>query len=178
MMNNRHIPDDTIIIERNGSVFLVHKRLRYAPLVVAAVGVGLQVASTIEQGEEQEKISKQRAAVDLRNAEAVEEASVEEAKIRSERGRRILATQRSQAAAGGVRINVGSPLVIEADTRAAITKDISFGLERGRAGVTGFESSADIERRLGKTAKRRSSFEAVSRGIQGFGSIARMRSNA
>ena len=60
--------------------------------------------------------------MDEQNAVAVREASVEKARIEGERGRRLLATQKVTAAAGNIRINVGSPLVIEAETRANIEK--------------------------------------------------------
>jgi hypothetical protein len=171
---NRHIPDDVIIVERNGKVFFLHPTRRYAPLVIAGIGVAMQAASTMEQGKEAEKITKRRAVIDERNAVAVRDATVDEAKIRQERGRRILATQKSQAAAGGIRIDVGSPLVIEAETRANITQDIEFTLERGRAQATALRTGADIERELGKNIKRQAGFSAIGQSARGFGTIANM----
>ena len=172
--------DDTIQIERNGKIFYAHWKNRHAPLIAAAplilsaVGTGVAVAGSLEEGKQAEELAKERAAIDLENAEAVREASVEEAKIGGERRRRILATQKSQAAAGGVQVNVGSPLVIAAETRAILTEDIGFGLERGRAEALGLISSAGIERSLGRAARRSSRFDAIGAGVQGFGSIANM----
>lgn len=176
--------DDTIQIERNGRMFYAHWKHRHAPLVAAAplilsaVGTAAAVSSTIQEGKDAEELADQRAAVDLENAEAVREASVEEAKIGKERTRRILATQKSQAAADGIRINVGSPLVIEAETRAALVEDIGFGLERGRAEALGLTTSAGFEKESGKAVRKRSKFSAISQGLQGFGSIAKMGKDA
>ncbi len=168
---------DTIYqVERNGKVFFLHWKNRFDPVTLAiagvAAGTGLQVAGTLQQGRQAEDIAKQRAAVDVQNAQAVREASVEEARIKKERGRRVLATQKSQAAAGGIRINVGVPLVIEAETEAEIARDIGLGLERGRAEEGAFLSSAAIERASGKAAKRRSRFLALTQGLLGASSIA------
>ncbi|KKM60798.1 hypothetical protein LCGC14_1538230, partial [marine sediment metagenome] len=82
--------------------------------------------------------------------------------------------QKSQAAAGGIRLNVGAPLVIEAETNAAITRDIGFALKRGRTESSAFRSSAALEIAGGKAAKKRSRQKAFAQGIQGFGSIAFM----
>ncbi len=167
---------EIIRVERNGTVFLLHWRYRYDPATLAVgalvAGTSLQVFGTLQQGDEAERIAKERAAIDIRNAEAVREAAVEEADIKGEQRRRFLATQKSQAAAGGIRINVGSPLVIEAETQAAFAKDIGFGLERGRVESEAFRSSARLEKKAGKAAKKQSRFRALSQGLLGFGSIA------
>ena len=170
----RHIPADCIVVERNGRVFFLHPRRRYAPLVIAGIGMAIQVAGTMQQGKEAEKITKRRAVIDERNAVAVRDATVDEAKIRQERGRRILATQKSQAAAGGIRIDVGSPLLIEAETRANISQDIGFTLERGRAESRALRTGASIERQLGKNIKKQAGFAAIGQGARGFGTIASM----
>lgn len=141
-------------------------------LAATVAGTTQSVASTLKQGKIAEQIGEQRAAIDEQNAEAVREASVEKAKIQGERGRRIRAEQKGKAAASGIRINVGSPLVIEAETKANIAKDIGFGLERGRTEADAFRSSAALERFAGKKARRQSKFSALAQGIQGAGSIA------
>ncbi len=173
---NRYIPDDAKLIERNGHVFLAHWKNRYDPITLAiiAVGVGtaIQVKGTLEQGKQANKIAKQRAAVDEANAEAVRKRSVEEARVKAEKGRRLTASQKSAAAASGIRINVGSPLVIEAETKDIISKDIGFILESGRAESEAFRQSATIELALGKQAKRKSRFDALTQGLFGFAKIA------
>ncbi len=145
-------------------------------LAIIAVGVGttLQVAGTLQQGKDANEIAKARAAVDLENAEAVDKAADEEAKIKREKGRKLIESQKSQAAAGGIRINVGVPLVIEAETNAAVTRDIGFALKRRRTESAAFRSSAALEIATGKAAKKRSRQRAFAQGIQGFGSIAFM----
>lgn len=183
-MHNRYVPDDVQLVERNGYIFFVHPRLRFDPvtlsvLAITAAGVGTAVgiSQTLQQGRQAEKIAKRRAEIDLENADAARKASVEEAKIEAEEGRRLRATQKSQAAAGGIRINQGVPLVIETETRAAIAKEIGFGLERGRAQVRGFEESAQIETAVGKAAKTKSRFQALQLGLQGAATIAFMGAN-
>lgn len=176
-------PFNTIYkVEKNGKIFLLHWKYRFDPLTLAAgasvAGTAVSVAGTLKQGKQAEEIAEERAAIDIRNAEAVREASIEAAKIKGERGRRLLATQTSQAAAGGIRVNVGSPLVIAAETRAAIAKDIGFGLQRAGVEEEGLLSRADIERRTGKQIRKRSAFSAISQGLTGFGSIAFMAKDA
>ena len=179
--SNRYIPDGARLVERNGHVFIVgglFDRFRYDPITLAilAVGVGttLQVAGTLQQGKDANEIAKARAQVDIDNAEAVDKAADEEAKIKRDKGRRLIAEQKGAAAAGGIRINVGAPLVIEAETRAAITRDIGFALKRRRTESDAFRSSAALEIAGGKAAKKRSRQKAFAQGIQGFGSIAFM----
>ncbi len=145
-----------------------------AELALAALVVGtiVKVKGTLEQGERAEQIAKQRAAVDIANAEQARKKSVEEAKIKREKGRRLTATQKSLAAAAGIRINIGSSLVIEAETKRIISKDIGFILESGRAESEFFRSRADLELAIGKQAKRKSKFDALSAGLLGFAGIA------
>lgn len=176
---------DIIEVERNGRLWRLHWKNRYDPitltvLALTATGIGTAVGigQTLKQGKEAEKISKARAQIDLENAEAVRRQSVEEARIEKEKGRRLLATQKVTAAAGGIRINVGAPLVIEAETQADIAKEVGFILERGRAGEGAFRSSAAIEIAVGKSLRRRSKFDAISQGLLGFGAIAMGASSA
>jgi len=177
---NRYIPPDVKIVERNGYIFFIHPFKRFdpviTPLAIGAMvaGTGMEIAGTLKEGKQAEKISKQRAAIDIQNAEAVRRASVEKAKIKSEQGRKLLATQKAQAAAGGIRINVGSPLVIETQTRADIATDIGYILERGRTESDYYRSSAAIEIATGKAARKKAKSSAWAQGIKGFGSIAYM----
>lgn len=181
MFENRYIPDGARIVERNGHVFIVgdiFDRFRYDPITLAIIAVGVgtvaQIGGTLQAGKDANEIAKARAAVDIDNAEAVDKAADEEAKIKREKGRRLISEQKSQAAAGGIRLNVGAPLVIEAETNAAITRDIGFALKRGRTESSAFRSSAALEIAGGKAAKKRSRQKAFAQGIQGFGSIAFM----
>lgn len=178
---NRYIPDGVRLVEKGNHIFLIdekHPFVRYDPITLAIVAVGVgtvaQIGGTLQAGKDANEIAKARAQVDIENAEAVDEAADEQAKIKRERGQRLIAEQKSQAAAGGVRINVGAPLVIEAETNAAITRDIGFALKRGRAESAAFRSSAALEIASGKAALKQSRQRAFAQGIQGFGSIAFM----
>lgn len=182
---NREIPTDCRVVEHDGQAFIVGitfdtMRLRYDPLTIAiaatAIGTGVQIAGTLKQGKDAEKLSKQRAAIDIKNAEATRKASVEKARIKADQGHRLRETQKSSAAASGIRINAGSPLVIEAHTRDIISKDVGYILEAGRVESDAFRSSAAIEIAQGKAIKKQSRFRALSQGIMGIGSIAFMGS--
>ncbi len=171
---------DTIYeVERNGTVFRLHWKNRYDPvtlLVLGAVGTGVSVLGTLQQGRQQEKIAKRQAEIDIESARQVRESSVEEARIKRERGRVLLARQKGAAAAGGIRLNVGVPLVIEAETQAAITQDIGFSLEGGREEAGFLRSRAAVTRATGRAARRRSRFSALTQGLLGaatFGTGAR-----
>jgi len=196
---HRFIPPDVEIVERNGHVFFVHPTRRFDPVftpiglaagastaTAASTGamilaggamIGGTVAgmqSTRQQGKDAEKIAKARAAVELQNAEAAKTASIEKAKIRKEQGWRFLEQQKSGAAAGNIRINVGAPLVIEAETRSYIARDIGYILETGRAEENYYRSSAAIELATGKAARKQARRTAWSQGLMGFGSVAMM----
>ena len=170
----RYVPEDVQLVERNGYIFFVHATRRYDPitlLVMAVVGTAVGVGQTLQQGKRAEKIAKARAQIDLKNAEAVRRASVEEAAIEKERSVRSRAAAKASAAAGGIRINEGLPLVIDTQIAATAAKDIGFILERGRVEEGAFRSSAAIELAQGKALRRKSKFDALSQGLLGFGSL-------
>lgn len=170
----RYVPDDVRLVERNGYIFFAHPTRRYDPitlLVMGVVGTAVGVGQTLQQGKRAEKIAKARAQIDLKNAEAVRRASVEEATIEKERSVRSRATALASAAAGEIRINEGLPLVIDTQIAAATAKDIGFILERGRVEEGAFRSSAAIELARGKALRRKSKFDALSQGLLGFGSL-------
>jgi hypothetical protein len=125
---------------------------------------GFQVGGALRRGRESEEIHEQRAAIDRANAIAAEAAAVEKAKILAERGERLKARQKAGFISGGIRSNVGVPLLVEAQTKADIAKDVGFSLDVGRAEAGQFRASADIERRIGKFKRRRSRFDAIGVG--------------
>ncbi len=141
------------------------------PYVMAA-GTGMQVMGSLEEGKDLERIGEARANVDRMNAEAAMRRASEEAKLRSEQGIKLLSAQKAQFAASGVRVDVGSPLVVEAQTRADLMKDIGFILEGGEVQRQGYLNQANIERATGKIYKRKSMWDAISQGLSGASSIA------
>lgn len=136
------------------------------PANLSAVLAGVQARGILRRGREAEDIAKQRAAIDRANAEAVRRASIERAKILAERGKRFKARQVAQFISGGIRTDVGVPLLVEAQARADIAQDIGFILETGRAETGQFLSSALLEKRIGRAKKRRSRWQAVGVGIE------------
>jgi hypothetical protein len=133
------------------------------------------------QGKEAQQLANARAAMYEKDAKAERRRSVEEAKIEEEKGRRLLATQKSAAAAGGIMINTGSPLVIEAETIDQIAKDKGFILEEGRMKSESLYNQAAYERAYGsimkeqgKRAKKQSLWKAIGTGVSGYGSMAYM----
>lgn len=148
-----------------------------APIVMA-IGTGISMLGSLRQGREAEEIARERAAIDIANADAARRRSVEEARIKKERGRRLIEEQKGAAAAGGIRLNVGAPLVIETQTRADIAKDMGYILERGREEEGYYRSRARWELARGKAARKRSKWEAITRGLTGFGNIAYMGTEA
>ncbi len=165
-------------VERNGKTFFLHWKYRFDPIITpttmaVAMGLGtaMSVAGTLKEGKRTEKIGEARAAIDIQSAEAARRASVEKARIQKERGRKLIEEQKGAAAAGGIRLGVGSPLVIEAQTRADITKDIGFALETGREEERFFRSRAGLERDIGKARKKRSVWDAIRTGLGGFATM-------
>jgi hypothetical protein len=180
---NREIPEDCRVVEHNGHAFIIGTtpetmRRRYDPLTIAlgaaAAGTALQVASTLKEGKQAEKLAEQRAAIDLQNADQVRKQAVEAARIEADKGRKALATAKSTAAASGIRINIGSPLVIDTEIRNNIAKETGFILERGRAHELSFRDSAAINIAQGKNIRRNSKTSAIAQGLFGASSIAFM----
>jgi len=145
---------------------------------ITAVAVGASVFGTLSsaanqrrQGREAQKLANQRAAVDLADAEAVEKQTREAARLELERGRKLLKSQKAGFAAGNVRVDVGSPLVVAAQTRADIARDVGYIFERGTTQASRFRQSAKFERKYGKTLRTQAKWAAVSTLFQGFGSL-------
>ena len=145
-----------------------------AALALMAAGTTMSVAGSLEQGKQAEKLSKQRAEIDTQNAIYARQNAVEQAKIKAEQGRRLLASQSADFAASGVMSNVGSPLVIKSQTQDDINKDISFILDVGNQQYNNYMANASYEEDYGKQIKRQSIWDATSTGLQGFGSVAYM----
>lgn len=125
---------------------------------------GVKIGGALGRGRQAEEIAEQRAAIDAANAVAARETVVERVRILAERGERLKARQKGQFISGGIRTNVGVPLLVEAQTRADIAKDIGFSLDVGRAEAGRFRSSAAIEKRIGKFKRKQSKWQAIGVG--------------
>ena len=156
--------------------YLDMARWRFDPMAMAmtamVAGTTMGMTGTLKAGKQAEQIAGQRAAIDIKNAEAARRASVEKVRIRKEQGRKLIERQKSLTAAAGIRLDIGSPLLIETQTEADVAKDIGFILERGREEAGFYRSRAGLEIATGKMKRRRSKWEAMSTGLKGFGSIA------
>lgn len=179
----RTVPDGATAVMGKDHIFFLHPTRRFDPVTIGAMalmagGTVMQMQATRQEGKDAQKIAEQRAAIDMANAEQTRKSSVVEAQIRGEKGRRFLAAQKSQIAAGNIRLNVGSPLVIEAETRQLIAQDIGYVLETGRTESDMLRSSAALEIAQGKAIKRQKKASALAQGLQGFGSMATMGKEA
>ena len=148
-----------------------------APLAMAG-STTFGVMGTLERGKEQQEIANARAAVDRADAAAVGRRTLEAAKIKRRQGEKLLATQKAKFAASGVRVDTGSPLVVEAQTRADILKDVGFILEQGSTQRERLFGSARLEKKRGRQLRRQSMWDAVTTGLRGVGSIAYLGSEA
>lgn len=136
-----------------------------------AAGTGFGVMSSLEEGKDLERIGEARAAIDRQNADAAMRRAREEAKLRSEQGIKLLSAQKAQFAASGIRVDTGSPLVVAAQTRADLMKDIGFILEGGETQRQGFLNQANLELAQGKRLRKKSVWDAISAGLSGASQI-------
>jgi len=143
-----------------------------------AASAGFGIMNKLQEGKDVQEIANARARIDIANAEATTRQTMEAAKIKAEQGRRLLASQKAQFAAAGVRVDVGSPLVVAAQTKADILKDIGFINAQGAARRDAYRNSASLERATGKKARRQSMWDAVTLGLQSGGSIAMLGEDA
>lgn len=167
-----------------------------------AAGTGLSIGGQLsagraaaEEGKNAQRIANARAMIDLENsrlamenARIARERAVAKAGILGEEGVKLKAKQKGIFAAGNIRLNVGAPVVVEAQTNADIAADMGYILDEGRqqtalyerqAGI--YKYSAGIEKMIGanalqrgKAAKKQSKWGALATGLQGFGSLAMM----
>lgn len=178
------------------------------PLAIGgmAAGTGISMYGQYRQGKQAQEIGEYNAQIDemraeqmRRNAKFAEanarfekENARTAAQIQADKGRRLIATQKSRAAAGGVRVDIGQPLVTEAETKEAIGRDVAGIMRQGsqrakswmnQAGnymseANVFTQSAAIEREMGDNARKNSIWNMVGTGLTGAGSIAFMGYNS
>ena len=139
-----------------------------------AVGTGVQVAGSIQEGKMADKIGKQRAAVDAMKAKQTMDNARTEADIVGEKRNRLIAQNLSQFAASGIKINSPMANAATAETERVMNADISSILNRGRQGESDFTTSSAMEKAIGKSKKRQSVWDAVGTGVSGAGSMAWM----
>ena len=171
-----------------------------------AVGTGVSMYGQYQQGKQAEKIGKYNAQVDLMRAEQMaknaafakqkegleRQNAVDASQILADKRDQWVAKMKGKAAAGNIRVNLGVPLVIEAEGRENFAKDITKVLRIGaqKAGewkmqgmnyqsqASTLRTSAAIEEQVGKNARRNSIWSMIGTGASGLGSMAFMGYNA
>lgn len=160
---------------------------------ISAGGSAMQGGDLKEIGQRNAQIERMKKEAALQNAKFAEQNAklarqnaAERAKVQAEKGRRLMASQKAGFAAGGVRVDVGAPLVIESDTKELVSKDIATTMRAGsqqarmflnqaanqRYQAEMFELSANIAEDYGSTMGNSSIWDAVGSGVQGLGSLA------
>jgi len=137
-----------------------------------AVSAGMGYMAQKQAGEDAKAASEAEAANLQIQAENARLAAEEQAKNKQEEGRHFLATQQAEAAAGNIKINVGAPLVIAADTRNILAREKGYILKRGRDEAASLNYQARMALAVGKNAKRNANMGAIATGVGGVGSAA------
>jgi hypothetical protein len=146
----------------------------YTIMAAMAAGTTMSMVSQIQAGKQAQDIANANAKIQLQQAEAAKKAADEKARIQAERGRQLIERQKSLYAASNVKMNIGAPLVVEAQTQADLAKDIGYTLEQGRNEQSYLQSSAAISKQEGKNIRQQSIWNATATGLSGFGSLAYM----
>ena len=143
-----------------------------ATSIAATVGgTVMQMKGAAQQGRDEQALANARADIDQQNAIAVKRQADEQARILEERRLGLVASQKAAFAAGNVRLNVGAPLVIEAQTNRDVAMDKGFILETGRTQAGQYMSSAAYEKAYGEMRRKQSKWQMMQYGIQGLSTI-------
>jgi len=119
-------------------------------------------AAIVEQNARRQKeLAERRAAIELENARRAKEEAAEEAQLEEEKGQKFLQRQKALFLASGVRIDVGAPLVIEAQTKRDLAMQKGFILEEGRDIADIYRMRAEYEREYGSAAMASGLLEAA-----------------
>ena len=139
----------------------------WVPLLIGAVATtgGLSIMAQRQAGKDAKAASEAEAANLQIQAENARLAAEEEAKNRQDEGRHFLATQQAESAAGNIKINVGAPLVIAADTRNILAREKGYILKRGRDEAASLNYQARMALAVGKNAKRNANMGAIATGV-------------
>ena len=106
------------------------------------------------------------AAVAEREAELARQTAAIEADRVRRAGRKLVGTQRVAAAASGVDVSGGSPLLVMLDTIRQTAEDASLATWKGEVKATGLEAEARAQRRAGRQALIGGLFKAGKAGAQ------------
>ena len=148
--------------------------LRYDPFT-GGIALGMQVIGGLisyqgmkQQGKAAKKIGELRAQAKEREALGVRRETEDKARILERQTLQLIGQQKGGYAAGNVRLNVGAPLVVAAQTNADIQRDKGFMLETGREESAQLRQEGAYERAYGRYLKKQSKWAALA-GLFGTG---------
>jgi hypothetical protein len=111
--------------------------------MVAAIGLGLQVASGIASGIQEGQAAEYNAKQATENARLARENSQEEARMQNVFSRKVLGQMRADVGASGLRFE-GSAKDVYAASAAEAERDYRKILSQGEAQARGYEGSASL----------------------------------
>jgi len=145
--------------------------LAIVSLAITAVGTGVSAYSSYQSGKAQQRINEYNAKVNEQDAANRERDGRMLANAQRARSQKILATQRTLYAKGGVVGETGSPLMVMAEQAgqlemAALDVGRTANAEAGR-----LKTQAVLDRMSGKAARQAGTLNAVGTVLSGAGSV-------
>ena len=143
-----------------------------AGAALVGAGTGLQALSSLQAGEQEEKISKYNAAVMESEAVAVEKKTEFDEALHRERVRKAMSTQRARLGKAGIEVSGSAQRALE---ESAIAGELDALAIRhgGEVEAARARSGAKLERARGKSAKRagrlRAGTSLLTGGFKAFG---------
>jgi hypothetical protein len=140
------------------------------PYIIYAAIISYSAYSQYQQGQQAKDLAEQRAEIEKQNALNAQKIAAEKARLEEEEGRKLIAKQSMIASASGIRSNVGSPLLIKAETirDIAIEKENILKYE-GEDVARNYRLRAAYERAYGRAQARTGTWNAVSSIMEGIG---------
>ena len=162
-----------------GFTWLDMARCRFDPVTIAlAVGGGLQLLSTVKEGqaarragETQQAIAERNALLAERQAEAEQQAAVAEARRQEREGKALKGRQRAAIAKAGVVGGRGTPLALLVETVEVLEGERLNILREGAISASQRRQQAGILRVQGKAAKTRGRAAGRAATLAGAGTI-------
>ena len=120
--------------------------------MLLALGAATQVAGSLSAGIAGSQAGRYNAAAAEREAELSRASAAVEAGRIGRESRRVLGAQRAAAAASGVDVGQGSPLLTMLDTIRGAAEDASTARFKGEVRAVSLEAEARLQRRAGRRA--------------------------
>ena len=137
----------------------------------AVAGIVLNVAGTLQAGQEQKRVANIEAELGEAQAAQEEARTADEVLRRRRAAAKLASTQRTRFAAEGIDISTGTPLLVVAETLLDAQEDVEAIRETGFAKAKTFRSRAQTFRDFGRSAVRTSRIQAGSSLLTGLSQI-------